>query len=130
MVIDTSALVAIVLDEPERHSFDSAIAYASRRLLSATNLTEARIVLLCRKGEAAVQVLDSFVVRAGIEVCTVTTDEANLAFDAYRRYGKGIHPAGLNFGDCFAYALSKSSGEPLLFKGGDFALTDVVPVTP
>jgi len=129
MVIDTSALVAIVTDEPERRQFDAAVAADTRRLLSAASLLEARIVLLHRSGPVAIRMLDSFLYHADIEVCPVTPDDSDLAFDAHRRFGKGVHPAGLNFGDCLAYALAKSTGEPLLFKGGDFTATDLVAVS-
>ena len=130
MVIDTSALLAIVLDEPECDLFLTTIDAASYRLLSAASLLEARIVLQHRHGDVAVQMLDSFIYRAQIEVREVTVEQADLAFIAHRRFGKGVHPAGLNFGDCFSYALARSTGEPLLYKGDDFATTDIASVTP
>lgn len=126
MVLDSSALVAILQDEPERRPFNERIEAAAEVSISAANLLEARIVLLTRSGESAVQALDAFLLRARIVVVEVSPRNAELAFDAYRRYGKGTgHPAALNHGDCFAYALARQSGAPLLFKGRDFALTDI-----
>ena len=126
MVLDSSALVAILQDEPERRTFNERIEAAAEVRISAANLLEARIVLFTRSGESAVQALDAFLLRARIIVVEVSPRNAELAFDAYRRYGKGTgHPAALNYGDCFAYALARQSGAPLLFKGRDFALTDI-----
>src|SRR5437764_188568 len=121
MVIDTSALVAILLDEPERHRFNQQIAADAVRLLSAVTLVETAIVLTSRKGPRAQAELDLYVVKAALEIVPVRAEHAAIACDAYRLYGKGRHPAGLNFGDVFAYALAKATGEPLLFKGQDFA---------
>lgn len=128
MVVDTSVLIAILLLEPEAERFTRAIADARPRLLSAANLFEASIVIEGRLGREAGGDLDEFVVNVGLEIEPVTVDQVRIARDAYRTYGKGNHPAGLNFGDCFAYALAKTTGLPLLFKGGDFAQTDVTPV--
>jgi ribonuclease VapC len=125
MVIDTSALVAIFLAEPERKRFLDLILKAGTRLISAANALETGIVLEARRGEAAGREFDLFVVRASLEVVSVDNEQVEVARTAWRRYGKGRHPAGLNFGDCFAYALAKCSGEALLAKGGDFAQTDV-----
>ncbi|MGH7859521.1 MAG: type II toxin-antitoxin system VapC family toxin [Candidatus Binatia bacterium] len=125
MVLDTSALLAILLDEPERHRFIELIASAETRLLSAASLVEASIVLETRRGEAAVGELDLFLQKAGVEIVPVNAEQAELARDGYREYGKGRHVAALNLGDCFAYALAKAAGEPLLFKGTDFSSTDV-----
>jgi ribonuclease VapC len=125
MVIDTSALAAIFFAEPERQSFLNAITAAGSRLLSAATLLETGIVLEARQGEAAGREFDLFVVRANLQVVPVDAEQADLARSAWRAYGKGRHPAALNFGDCFSYALAKSSGEPLLAKGTDFNLTDV-----
>jgi ribonuclease VapC len=125
MVIDTSALVAIFFVEPERESFLEAIATAENRLLSAASVLETGMVLEGRQGEAAGREFDLFVVRANLQVVPVDAEQADLARSAWRKYGKGRHPAALNFGDCFAYALAKSTGEPLLAKGTDFASTDV-----
>ena len=125
MVIDTSALVAIFLGEPERKSFLEYIIQAEKKLLSAGNALETGIVLEARRGEAAGREFDLFVVRANIEVVPVDAEQAEIARSAWRKYGKGRHAAGLNFGDCFAYALAKSSGQKLLAKGEDFRFTDV-----
>jgi ribonuclease VapC len=125
MVIDTSALVAIFLAEPERLSFRKAIITADIRLMSAASVFETGIVLENRRGEIAAREFDLFVLRANIEIVSVDSEQAELARSAWRRYGKGRHPAALNFGDCFAYALAKSSGEPILAKGTDFLRTDL-----
>ena len=125
MVIDTSALVAILFEEPDGDAFLQRIVDDPVRLVSAGTLLEAGIVAdndpNRRKGPA----LDALLAALGVRVEAVTEEQARVAREAYRTYGKGNHPAGLNFGDCFAYALSKASGEPLLFKGGDFGRTDV-----
>ncbi|SRR5712691_9055684 len=129
MVLDTSALVAILLDEPERQTFNRQIAADAVRLLSAATLVETTIVLTSRKGLRAQAELDLYLAKAGVEIVPVRAEHAAIACDAYRLYGKGRHPAGLNFGDVFAYALAKATGEPLLFKGQDFAQTDL-PMVP
>jgi ribonuclease VapC len=125
MVIDTSALVAIFLAEPERKRFLDLIIDAAMRLMSAANVLETGIVLEAKRGEGAGREFDLFVVRANLEVVSVDGEQVEVARSAWRKYGKGRHPAALNFGDCLAYALAKSSGEPLLAKGTDFAQTDV-----
>jgi ribonuclease VapC len=125
MVIDTSALVAIFLGELERESFLDAILESGSRSVSAANVLETGIVLEAKRGEAAGREFDLFVVRAGLRVVPVDDEQVEVARSAWRSFGKGRHPAGLNFGDCFAYALAKSSGEPLLAKGEDFLLTDI-----
>lgn len=125
MVIDTSALVAIFLGEPERKPFLENILLAETKLISAANSLETGIVLESRRGEAAGREFDLFVVRAGLEVVPVDGEQEEIARSAWRRYGKGRHAAGLNFGDCFAYALAKSTGQKLLAKGEDFRFTDV-----
>ena len=125
MVIDTSALAAIFFLEPERESFLEAIATAEARLLSAATVLETGMVLEGRQGEAAGREFDLFVVRANLQVVPVDAEQADIARSAWRKYGKGRHPAALNFGDCFAYALAKSTGEALLAKGTDFSLTDI-----
>ncbi|CAN5719140.1 type II toxin-antitoxin system toxin ribonuclease C30 [soil metagenome] len=127
MVIDTSALIAILVDEPERRAFIEKIEAADTRLLSAANLVEASIVMEVRYGAEGGKFLDLFVERAGIEIVPVDVEQAREARLADSHYGKGRHAARLNFGDCFAYALAIMSGEPLLFKGTDFSSTDVVP---
>jgi ribonuclease VapC len=125
MVIDTSALLSIFLAEPERKRFLDHIVEAPRRLISAANALETGIVLEARRGEAAGREFDLFLVRVSLELVPVDGEQVEIARSAWRRYGKGRHPAGLNFGDCFAYALAKSSGEALLAKGADFARTDI-----
>jgi len=125
MVIDTSALLAIFLAEPERKRFLNLIVEASTRLISAASVLETGIVLEARRGEAAGREFDLFVVRARLEVVSVDIEQVEVARSAWRKYGKGRHPAALNFGDCFAYALAKCSGEALLAKGADFAQTDI-----
>ncbi len=125
MVIDTSALVAIFLGEKERRPFLDRILQADARLLSAANALETGIVLEARRGEAAGREFDLFLVRAQIDVVPVDAEQVEIARYAWRRYGKGRHAAGLNFGDCFAYALAKSTEQELLAKGEDFGFTDV-----
>ena len=125
MTIDTSALLAIMLEEPEIDEFSAIIAKAGRRLMSTVSVLEASMVLEARMGEESTFRIDVFLHRAGIEVVPFDHDQLAIARLAFRRYGKGRHPAGLNFGDCAAYALAQWSGEPLLFKGADFAATDV-----
>jgi ribonuclease VapC len=125
MVIDTSALLAILFDEPERRSFSEAIEAAERRMTSAATLVETSMILESRHGADGVRELDRLLAVANIEVIAVDQEQALLAREAFRAYGKGRHPAGLNFGDCFAYALAMTLTEPLLFKGADFAATDV-----
>ena len=125
MIIDTSAILAILFEEPEADRFISTITAASSRRISAATLLETTIVLESRSGSAASHELDAFLRRAQIELEPVTPEQAQTARQAWRRFGKGNHPAGLNFGDCFAYALAEATQEPLLFKGGDFELTDI-----
>jgi ribonuclease VapC len=127
MVIDTSALMAILQAEPEALVFVRLLNEADRRLMSAANLLEAGIVMLSRRGVPGLHEMDLFFLSAGIEIAPFDQDQAALARQAASRYGRGRHPAGLNFGDCTAYALAKSEGLPLLFKGADFARTDVTP---
>jgi ribonuclease VapC len=126
MVVDSSALLAILQDEPERRTMIEALESADRRCLSVVNLVEAGIVIETRRGPTAARLLDTLVERAGIEVVGVDIEQGELARRAFARYGKGRHAAGLNFGDCFAYALAQALGESLLFKGDDFSQTDVV----
>ena len=125
MVIDTSALIAIFLAEPERAPFLDRILQADVRRLSAANMLETGIVLEARRGEAAGREFDLFAVRAELEIAPVDREQVEIARSAWRKYGRGRHPAGLNFGDCFAYALAKFYDEPLLAKGADFLATDV-----
>lgn len=128
MVIDTSALVAILGNEPERRSFIEAIEAADTRLLSTGTFLEISILIESRHGADGVRDLDLFIDRAAIELTPVDDEQAREARRAFSRFGKGRHAAGLNFGDCFAYALAMTKGEPLLFKGQDFAKTDVLRV--
>jgi len=127
MVIDTSALVAVLLGDASAPGLAAAIEAASSRLLSAANLLETAMVVESRKGEAAGRDLDLLLYRAAIEVVPVDHDQAEIARTAWRQFGKGRHPAGLNYGDCFAYALAKARQMPLLFSGDDFARTDIEP---
>jgi len=124
MVIDTSALAAIFFREPERQSFVNTILADQRPLVSAATLLEAGMVVEGRQGEAAGREFDLFVIRAALHIVPFDAEQAEIARSAWRKYGKGRHPAGLNFGDCFSYALAKTTGEPLLAKGTDFARTD------
>lgn len=125
MVIDTSALLAIFLAEPERKPFLDLILQTDTRLISAANALETGIVLEARRGEAAGREFDLFVVRAGLQIAPVDAEQVEIARTAWRKYGRGRHPAALNFGDCFAYALAKFANEALLAKGTDFTLTDI-----
>ncbi len=125
MVIDTSALLAIFLAEPERKPFLDSIFQAETRMISAASVLETGIVLEARRGESAGREFDLFLVRANLQIVSLDSEQVEIARSAWRKYGKGRHPAGLNFGDCFAYALAKFTGEPLLAKGNDFAATDI-----
>jgi ribonuclease VapC len=129
MVIDTSALIAIAWDEPERERFQDAIEREPVRLISAASVMEASIVVICRAGRTAaapaVEALGELIEQLGLEIEPVTPQQVRIAQIAYRTYGKGLHAAGLNFGDCFTYALAKATGRPLLFKGDDFTKTDL-----
>jgi ribonuclease VapC len=124
VIVDTSALMAMLLGEAEAADFARAIRAAPARRISAASWLEAAIVADTRSALAAAE-FDAFMARLELEVMPFTADQAWRAREAHRRYGRGRHPAGLNLGDCFAYALAKSRDEPLLFKGDDFARTDV-----
>lgn len=126
MVVDSSALLAILQDEPERHRFNEAIEAAAERLLSVATFVEVSIVIDARYGPPGLHHVDLFLDRADIELVDVDAEQARIARDAYSRFGKGRHPAELNFGDCFSYALANTRGLPLLFKDEDFARTDLV----
>ena len=126
MVIDTSALVAILQDEPERRTFNEAIEAAESRSISTASFVEASIIIESRYGPDGTRALDLFISKSEISLVPVDSDQAHVARTAFRQYGKGRHPAGLNFGDCFSYALAKAFDEPLLFKGDDFTQTDIV----
>jgi ribonuclease VapC len=125
MIIDTSALIAILYNEADADLYADALAKSEYRLMSAANYLESGIVIDRQRGAAAGRQLDSLILRAEVKVESVTREQADIARQAYLDFGKGAHPAGLNFGDCFSYALAKSLGMPLLFKGEDFALTDI-----
>ena len=125
MIVDTSAVVAILFRESDAVRYEEAIAAAPRCRMSVANFVEAAMVVESRDGPARGESLDVLIDEASIELAPMTVEHAYAARRAWRRFGKGNHPAGLNFGDCFAYALAETSGEPLLFKGGDFVLTDV-----
>jgi len=129
MVLDTSALVALLLDEPEAEEFRAAVEEDTTRLVSAATLLETALVIEARKGEPGGRELDALIHKAEIVVVAVDAEHVSEARRAYRRFGKGRHAAALNFGDVFAYALARTSGERLLFKGDDFAKTDIGRVT-
>jgi ribonuclease VapC len=126
MVLDTSAVLAILLNEPEKSNFVKTVTSAARLCISAANYVEAGIVMEARFGAAGRHQLLLFLNRAGVKIEAVDSEQADLALDGYRRFGKGNHPAGLNYGDCFSYALSVQTDEPLLYKGTDFDKTDIV----
>ena len=130
MVLDTSAVLAILQDEPERRAFNEAIESADSRSLSVASLVEVSIVIEARYGAAGVRHLDRLLDRAGVSVVPVDVEQGKVARQAFSRFGKGRHAAGLNFGDCFSYALAQVLGEPLLFKGDDFSRTDVTRYEP
>jgi ribonuclease VapC len=130
MVVDTSALLAVLCDEPERRPFNEAIEAAESVALSAASFVETSIVIEVRFGAEGIRDLDHFLSRAGLEIREVDAEQAYVARRAFTEFGKGRHPAGLNFGDCFSYALAKVRGERLLFKGNDFAETDIESVLP
>jgi ribonuclease VapC len=125
MIVDTSALVAIFCGEPEARSFVQLIHDAQTTRISVANYVELAMVVENQLGPDGMRQAEAFFRRAGISVEPVTLEHGELARQAFLDFGKGRHKAGLNFGDCFAYALAKASGEPLLFKGNDFAETDV-----
>ncbi|KSV77468.1 ribonuclease [Sinorhizobium sp. GL2] len=125
MVIDTSVLAAIAFNEPEAAAFRERIADDPVRLISAATVLEAAMVIETRLGEAAGADLDLWLYKAEVEIVPVTAEHSDRARRAWRRYGKGRHPASLNYGDCFSYALAALSGEPLLYKGNDFSQTDI-----
>lgn len=126
MVIDTSALIALFLGEPETADFVSLINRAATRLISASSYLETAIVIAARSGPAAQGKVEQMIAELTIEIVPFTREQAEAAIAAYRRFGKGTgHPARLNFGDCFSYALAKLRREPLPFKGDDFSHTDL-----
>ncbi len=125
MVIDASVLAAILFDEPERADFTRKIGADDVRLISAATLVETALVVESRKGALGGSQLDLFIHEIGLDVVPFDAAQAELARHAWRVYGKGNHAAGLNMGDCFSYALAKATGEGLLYKGDDFAQTDI-----
>ena len=127
MIIDTSAILAILGDEAERSDFNKAIISAPYRGMSVAGFVESAIVLECRYGYEGIRDFDLFLSKAEIELVPVDVEQAQIARRAFKEYGKGRHPAKLNFGDCFAYALAKAKNDVLLFKGNDFSKTDIKP---
>jgi ribonuclease VapC len=126
MVLDTSALLAILQDEPERRRFNEAIEAADRRSMSTATFVETSIVIESRYEAEGLRDLDALIAAASIELVPVDAEQAQIARSAFSRFGRGRHPAGLNLGDCFAYALAKALAEPLLYEGSDFAQTDLL----
>jgi len=125
MVIETSALVAMLTNGPEAERFEAAVEADPVRLMSTASYLEAAIVVEQQFGEPGGRELDLWLHRAGVDLVGVDAEQADVARSAYRRFGKGRNRAGLNYGDCFAYALAKVSGEPLLYKGDDLVHTDI-----
>ncbi len=126
MILDTSALVAVLFGEPEADLYTQLMYDADRCLISAGSFLELSIVIERQAGPEVARQCEMFFRRSGIVVEPFTVEQAHIARQAFHDFGKGRHPAGLNFGDCFAYALTKITGEPLLFKGDDFKKTDIV----
>jgi ribonuclease VapC len=126
IVVDTSAVLCVMLEEPEADAVREALLRASRRSLSASNYVECAMVIAGRRIGGRSD-LDEWLAIRGVDVVAVDRGLADLAADAFVRFGRGRHPAGLNYGDCFAYALAKHLRAPLLFKGSDFAMTDIQP---
>ena len=128
MVIDTSAVVAILMDEVEQNIFKQIIASETTLAMSAMTFYETSIVMAAKKRTpAAARLVDDFVRDLAIDIVVAAVDDVVAARETYFRYGRGYHPAGLNLADCLAYALAKTRNEPLLFKGDDFSKTDIVP---
>ena len=125
MVVDTSAVIAILEAEPEAIRFIETIRGAPDRLMSAASVLETHLVAIHRRGDDGDAEVELFLARAGIKIVPVTAEHLRVARDGFLRFGKSRHKAGLNFGDCFSYALAKATGCPLLFKGNDFGCTDV-----
>ncbi|MDH4187808.1 MAG: type II toxin-antitoxin system VapC family toxin [Nitrospira sp.] len=125
IVIDTSAVVAVLRDEAERRAFNEIIEDAERCLMSAVSFVEASMVMEGRMGYDGLRDFDLFVVKAGIEIAPVDVEQSKIARIAFTKFGKGRHAANLNFGDCFSYALAKAMDAALLFKGNDFSQTDI-----
>lgn len=131
MIVDSSALIAVVMGEPEAETFLGILTGSSEAILvSAVSLVESSIVVECRQGADATRDLELLVQGLRAEVVSVDSAQASAAFAAWKRFGKGRHPAALNLGDCFSYALAKVRGQSLLFKGDDFSQTDLVVALP
>ena len=128
MIVDSSAILTILFAEPDAAVFAKAMSEADACKISAATFVEVAVVVEAQTQDRGSRQLDAFLRRAGFVIEPVTEEQAHLARQAYSDFGKGRHPAGLNFGDCFSYALAKASGEALLFKGGDFSKTDIVSV--
>jgi ribonuclease VapC len=129
VIVDTSALIAILRNEPDGPACSQAISQADSTRISAANFLETAIVIDSNRSGVPGRDLDELIDESGIEIVPVAVEHARIAREAYREYGKGRgHPAQLSFGDCFAYALAKATGEPLLFVGNDFGHTDIEPV--
>ncbi len=127
MIVDTSAILAILRDEPERRQFTEAIESADEILMSTASFVEASLVLEATRGYEGLRDLDLLLAKAVVEFVSVDLEQAHIARKAFRNFGKGRHAAKLNFGDCFSYALAITTNSPLLFKGNDFSQTDVIP---
>jgi ribonuclease VapC len=127
MIVDTSALLAILFDEPDAESYARALAEADIARVSAGSFVEAAIVVEAHTSASGRGQFDTLIRRARVVIEPFTEEQAHIARQAYTDFGKGRHPAGLNLGDCFAYALARATGEPLLFKGEDFSKTDITP---
>jgi len=125
MVVDTSAIVAILLDEPDAAALERSLVADPIRLIAATCVLEARMVIATRRGEHALAEIDLWLATIDASIIPADAELVDMATQAWLAYGKGRHPAGLNFADCLSYALAKRTGEPLLFKGEDFARTDI-----
>ena len=130
MIVDTSVVIAIIFGESDAGTLARAISAASSCRLSAATFLEVSILAESRSGDKGIRLLDSFLQESRAIIEPVTEEQALLARQGYSDFGKGRHPASLNFGDCFSYALAKATGEPLLFKGEDFRKTDVIPALP
>jgi ribonuclease VapC len=129
MIVDSSALISILFKEPEGQLLDVAVVESADCRMSAASFLEASMVVLARRGQEGLRDLDLLIARLGIRLIAFTESQARVARMAFERFGKGRHPAQLNFGDCIAYALAKDTGEELLFKGTDFGQTDIAVAT-
>ncbi|WP_425475492.1 type II toxin-antitoxin system VapC family toxin [Mesorhizobium quangtriensis] len=128
MAVDTSAIIAVLKDEPDASQLIACIARASQRCISAGSVLECGIVVGAQYGEAGLRGMRELCAGLSLEIVPVDADQARMGYETFRRYGRGSrHPANLNFGDCFSYALAKTRNLPLLFKGDDFVHTDIEP---